>query len=50
MENLRVSLLQAELAWEDKAANLQRFGEKLFSDISQQLLCIQMRRANAAIN
>lgn len=29
MENLRVSLLQAELAWEDKAANLQRFGEKI---------------------
>lgn len=29
MENLRVSLLQAELAWEDKAANLLRFGEKI---------------------
>lgn len=29
MENLRVSLLQAELIWEDKAANLQRFSEKI---------------------
>ncbi len=29
MENLRVSLLQAELAWEDKAANLHHFSEKI---------------------
>jgi len=29
MENLRVSLLQAELAWEDKTANLRRFDEKI---------------------
>jgi len=29
MENLRVSLLQAELVWEDKTANLQHFGEKI---------------------
>ncbi|MDZ4680624.1 MAG: amidohydrolase [Saprospiraceae bacterium] len=27
MENLRVSLLQTELVWEDKAANLKRFSE-----------------------
>ena len=29
MENLRVSLLQAELVWEDKTANLERFAEKI---------------------
>lgn len=29
MENLRVSLLQAELIWEDKNANLQRFSKKI---------------------
>jgi len=29
MENLRVSLLQAELVWEDKAANLQLFSQRI---------------------
>lgn len=28
-EDLRVTLLQADLAWEDKAANLKRFDEKI---------------------
>ncbi len=52
MENLRVSLLQAELAWEDKAANLQNLGKKIaaFTAAADLILLPEMFTTGFSMN